>query len=450
MNAPPESTSAVQQQSSTSRSRSRRVLILAVVSALLVAGVVTGWYEIRTVAPASKSSLVRDDGPNLYQALAGLNSTVTGQTGGPWNLFSYMGIAAQQPYSSNVKGYVAENASTPIIGCQAALNGLTMFNGTIPTFNGTFNSGTAPFWQFAFYSNTSKEVLVGTSVLGTPRLYPPFPLQSNCTHAWSDFGTDPSEWTGQIETNGSLPVNSPTAAEVVWNNIDTEFVNSNTPLVELFTSGPAMISATQDLPWGIVGVDFVGCGQIGITGYGLAYYSGTTRGGQYAGQFNATTNCELTSEQGSYQVQFTNPIESAGSNVLWALTTMFVNATETGYGTLPDEWGLANWKLNFTLSTGTGTDLPMGTPVCSAWVSSTTDCGANDTGWYLVLLSGSGKWLDSYGSTGSGLAWTVPVVAVVSHEQLLIVVPGSWGLSGDSLRVDSTLSTMTASGSLVI
>ena len=157
-------------------SQSLRPLVLAIVIVVVLAGVLGGWYWIGRTENSPPVPVVRDDGPTFYQALASLNSSVANQSGGPWLIFSVMGIAAEGAYSPSVKGYVSFNNSAPVNGCQAALNGLSMFNGSIPIFNGTVNSGTAPFWQFAYYSNTSSEVLVGTNVMGTPHLFTPFSL----------------------------------------------------------------------------------------------------------------------------------------------------------------------------------------------------------------------------------------------------------------------------------
>jgi hypothetical protein len=430
-----------------------------------VSGAFGAWYWLEWSNSSPPSSLVRDDGSTLYEALAGLNSSVDNESGGPWSLFSVMGIAAEGPYSPSVKGYVSFNNSAPVNGCQAALNGLTMFNGTIPSFTGTFNSGTAPFWQFAYYSNTTGEILVGTSVLGSPLLFAPFPLGSNCTRAWGDFGLDPTEWTGQILSNSSLPADSPVAARVVWNKVDTGYLDDHQPLVELFTSGPAMLAATQDQPDGNLGVDFVSCGLAGFTGYerdwadgyGMAYYSGVSRNGSYAGQFNATTNCFLGNTAtvpgavtGAYQLLYSNTTASATPDTTLFSASAAVNFAQTGGGEYHDMWGLANWMLSLNFSTSSGQQLAIGASGCPDWVASVSDCGANSSGWYAVLLSQGGEWLASYGAGSGGGGWSVPVTAVVSHQQLVVVVPRAWSVSGDSLSITSATPYATVTGTVTL
>lgn len=67
----------------------------------------------------------------------------------------------------------------------------------------------------------------------------------------------------------------------------------------------------------------------------------------------------------------------------------------------------------------------------------------------MVVLSQSGEWINSYGLQPNGTpSWAEPVTALVSHQQLVIVVPSSWNLAGDKLAVDSTVTNSTVIGSL--
>jgi hypothetical protein len=80
-------------------------------------------------------------------------------------------------------------------------------------------------------------------------------------------------------------------------------------------------------------------------------------------------------------------------------------------------------------------------------VGEVADCVANNSGWFAVILSAGGEWLDSYGSLpGGGAGWSEPNTALVSHQQLVIVVPSGWNLSGDRFSPISTITTSTVTG----
>jgi hypothetical protein len=68
-----------------------------------------------------------------------------------------------------------------------------------------------------------------------------------------------------------------------------------------------------------------------------------------------------------------------------------------------------------------------------------------------VILSQSGEWINSYGLQPNGTrGWAEPVTALVSHQQLVLIAPSSWNLTGDVLAVSSTVSSSTVLGSLTL
>ena len=444
------------------RKTGRRVLILGIaIMVVATAGALGGWYLVQGLSHEPGSPSVRDDGPTFYQALGALNATVVNQTGGPWSLFSVMGIAAASSFSPNVVSYNVLNQSAPVNGCQAALNGLTMFNGSIPIFNGTFNSGTAPFWQLAYFSDASQEILVGTDAMGVSHLFPPFSfMSSNCTAAWGgSFARSPNQWTNQIYSNGSLPINSPAAAQVAWTNLGAGFANhwipDHSPVAEVFALGPAMLDRTQSIPGGNWGIDFLGCGLAGHSGIRNISYAGTTRDGQYTGDFNGTVNCALLNQNppgippSYYSLAFSSGSQTVSPPTEWTTVPYQVDATYSN-GSLEwtDVWGLANWMVGINLTSASGQALPLADSGCPDWVSTAALCVANQTGWYVVLLSQGGEWLGSYGMTSDGPGWSVPVTALVSHQQMVIVTPSSWNVTGDVVKVSSTFATVTIGGSV--
>lgn len=423
-----------------------RVLLVALIA--VIAGGIGTYLLVITHNPGVTPVRPRADGPTLYEALSEVNTSVRNMSGGPWALFSVWGIAAQSPFSANVISYPAQNHT--VNSCGQQFNGLTLWNGTMPLFNGTFDSGTAPFWQFAFFSSVSQAILLATDTLGVPKVFPPMAYPGPC-NAWYDLGPNPVRW---IVPPGTFPVDSPKAAQSAWGAVDQTWVHLNEPEVELITIGPGIFDGFGDVSG--YGVFFDRCGQVGVAGGAepLVLVGESTQG-LWGGTENLTTNCALQYSglgtlDGVYDLLFSPPNISAGSATTQA-TIPFQVAFAYPNGTLTkddDGWGLANWMTGINVTTSSGQHLPLGTPTCRSWVASLADCPANASGWYAVLLSSSGEWLNSYGASPNGTGWALPVDALVSHQQLVVVIPSSWSTSGGILSVTSTVSTSRVVGSV--
>jgi hypothetical protein len=430
--------------------RSNKALVVVVAILVAAAGILGSWIYVSGRGAGSPAATFRADGPTFYQALAAVNGSVAGQSGGPWALFSVFGIATQAPWSPGVVGYPSQNQTTN--ACSQQFNGLTLWNGTIPEFNGTFNSGTAPFWQFAFYSNTSQEILLATTVLGVVTVYPPFPAISPC-QPWYDFYTAPTYWAQLM----SHPlVDSPKAAGAAWTDLNRAYPPIGESAVEIMTIGPGVFDDYGDagLEYGII---FQRCGIVDVGGFQPWQLAGVGSTGEVAYVGNGTGNCALQASgygasDGVYDVVFSPPTKSTSGPTL-QVTAPFQVPEAYPNGTLTndyDAWGLANWMLDLNLTNSSGQALPLGVPGCMTWVPQMSACNASSVGRYAVLLSASGEWIDAYGSTPTGPAWTVPVASVVSHQQLVIVAPSSWNTVGDSLSVNSTVLNSKVVGSIVL
>ena len=259
-------------------------------------------------------------------------------------------------------------------------------------------------------------------------------------------------------------MNSPEAAQVAWTNLGTGFADrwiaGNSPLTEMYLLGPAMLERTSAAPpGGNWDIDFLGCGLAGYTGVRGISYAGVTRAGQYAGDFNGTENCALMSSgnpPGSpnfdYYLPFSSPSRAANFTTQSDTASFPVDATySNGSLAFTDVWGLANWMTSWNLTNSSDAQLPLGPSTCDSWVPSISDCRSDATGWYAVILSQSGEWIDSYGLQPNGSrGWAEPVTALVSHQQLVIVAPSSWNLTGDKLAVSSTVRSTTVLGSLTL
>ncbi len=430
-----------------------RVHVLSIVIVVLVVvaglGIGTWWYLNRTSGPIGPGTIL--DGPNLYQAIAEVNQSIRNESGGPWGLFSIYGVAAQAPYSANVIGYPLGNVT--VNGCQAQLNGLTLWNGTMPSFNGTLNSGTAPFWQFAYFSNVSQQIVVATNVLNSVHVYPPMPVTGPC-HPWYDL-VNPESWVKQLTP--FLP-NSPAVAQSALTEIGKlSWFYRSSPWVEVYTTGPGVFDGYGDLG-GFAGVILDRCGLLGASDLQPLLQWAESLNGTNGGYSNETTNCAVLNYPyfagyGSYDMIPGSLNMSAMSGTLQVSVSYQVGIIEHNQTTpyFFDAWGLANWMTSWNLTNASGQHLPLGVPTCRAWVASIADCGANASGWFAVVLSAGGGWINSYGVLpGGGVGWSEPVTALVSHQQLVIVVPSAWAVSGDQVSVTSTVSTSTVLGTITL
>jgi hypothetical protein len=427
------------------------VAMAAVLAVLLVLGA----FGFRIPASSKSTAETVADGPTLHEALSAVNSSIGLEGGGPWALFSVYGIAAPVPFSPNLIGYAHTNVT--VNSCSQAFDGLTLWNGTLPLFNGTFNSGTAPFWQLAYFSNSTQQILLATDVLGQASLYPPIAYPSACM-PWYDFPGSSANWTS---ANNIPEIDSSVAARVAWDaalqgSVTVgDSISVNEPETEIITVGPGVFMGLGDAV-SAYGVYFDRCGEVGVVGIQPLIAAGVGSTGQLIGTANLTHNCALIKSgvgvyDSEYDLLFSPPSINSGP-LTTQIAAGFQVAIALPNGTLGnfyDEVGLANWMTSWNLTTSSGQILPLGTPNCRSWVSSVADCVASSSGWYAVILSAGGEWVNSYGALpGGGVGWSEPVTALVSHQQLVIVLPSSWTVSGDQANVTSTVSTSTVLGSI--
>ncbi|HTT14576.1 MAG TPA: hypothetical protein VMG81_02195 [Thermoplasmata archaeon] len=416
---------------------------------------VLGAFGFRVPGSGGSNNSPVDDGPNFYQLLATVNSSVSNATGGPWSLFSVVGLAAQGDFSPNVRGYEVENQSLPVNDCQRLLPGPTVWNGTIPVTTGTLNSGTAPFWQLAYFSNVTGQVLIVTSSSGAVRVYSPIPATSGCVGAWDPLPYNLTFWADQIYSNDSLPVNSPEAAQVMWDHVGQYWSAQNSPAVEVLWLGAQLFTEIEGSPGGNWGVDYLRCGLAGLAGDQNIISGGVYRDGAYGGALSGTVNCAILNsppDAGSYRIVASTPNVTVSETAQYvALRFQDVFVYSNGTVTNDEAWGLANWMTSWNLTNTSGQRMPLATPMCRQWVATIADCSASISGWYAVILSASGGWQNSYGElSGGGVGWSEPVTALVSDQQLVIVCPNAWNVAGDTLSVTSTVATSTVNGSLAL
>jgi hypothetical protein len=423
--------------------RRNRGIAIAIVLIVALAGVLCVWtYEI--TRPSSAGPV--NDGPTFYQALSAQNESVRNQSGGPWTLFNVFGIAAPIPFSPNALGWINNQAT--INACGAQFDGLTLWNGTIPIFTGSFDSGTAPFWQFNYFSNASHDILTVTDVEGAVRVFSPISMTSTCALA-SNMGLRP--WVAAQQLS-PLPADSPVMARSAWNAIGQRWTGDNRPAYERFTfGGPAWGSGN---PGGLI-VGYGRCGELGVTGGQPVAFVSVAPDGSWENFFNGSQGCGNANPGPPvtlipYGLRFSTPTLQIGGGATRInaqfLVALGVNAT----GGYTDAFGLVSWMADLDLANSTGQRLPSVTSPCGQWVASVSECPASSSGWYAVLQSSYGLWLDSYPVNASGSSWENLMVSLVSNQTLVIIAPESWNVAGDTLSITGTSPQAMVSGSVAI
>lgn len=390
------------------------------------------------------------DGPTFAQAFSAVNDSASKHPGGPWTLSQAFGIATPIPSSPSSWGWPGDYPET-MTACQQAFNGLTIWNGTLPLFNGTFNSGTAPFWQFIFFSNQSGQLLIGTDVAGEVSVYPSIGLSSPCA-GFSGIGYKP--WTSaKIISQGLFPIDTPVMAEAAWGAVGKTWVDA-------LGKQPTEMYLIGDLPFGsgassATQLEYFTCGTLGGVGVtkGLSVFANPHNLSDVTAWENYSLGCTPTAANWTaipVHFDFTNStVTSAEEGTYYSQdfqVLMGFNVSNMSNQSL----GITSWMVNLSLASSTGTRLTLGTSGCDNWTTTYTDCLPDPAGWYVVLLSGSGGWLDSFGMTTSQGAWTLPVVPIVSGQSIVLVLPNTWVVSNATLAISSTIAGLPLTGGYVI
>ena len=403
------------------------VVVLAVtVALLLVLSVLAFRFVSPTTSPAT-SPANPGNGLTFNQAFAPVNATVANYTGGPWLPTSIVGIATEVP-AAPLPNYLSSlNLTMRLCG---ELPGVTVWNASgIPVFTGDLNSGAAPFWSFVF-KNASGSYLYSTDLEGAIRVDGPSSTFTNCLQAagiGSSYIVNPS-------------VDTPSVAQVAYSAAGEAFSTKHSPLVEYFVYGSAQVLEPDASPFGWV-VNYFRCDLVGVSGLQNYTAVGVLASGGESTTF--TDNGWLTCTLSEYRIAFGailgNSTVSFGSTTDVSLPFLVTSpAALKNNTTVYDGWGLLTWMTRLQLLGGNGQPLSVSRATCQAWVPSLTDCPSNSSGWFAVLLSQNGAWLDSYPSAANASAWAIPNVILSDQDQLVVVCPGSWNLSADIINVHGT------------
>ena len=421
----------------------RQLFVVLMVLVVAVAGAaVAADYLFR---PGGTSSpRVIDDGPTFYQALATLNASVATVSGGPWNFSAAYGVASPIPVDPASWGY--EEYDKAFASCQSDFNGQTLWNGSFPTFNGTFNSGTAPFWQAIYYSNASQSLLIGTDVEGQIHVYPPISYAAPCAK-YTGLAYQP--WLSQVfYREYGFPGNTPLMASDAWNTLANSWVGwVDRPVAEMYLFGGDQFGSGQ--AYGATQVQFFTCGTPGAAGAtpGLAVYGSSVQSPSLGDNVNYTLGCTPTTDNFtpiSLGMLFSNATVGYGPGTDTYTRSFTFNFTgPSGYtGPGYNTGGVTSSLIRLTLTAANGSTLPTAAPACPSWVASASECLAASAGWYAILEYPSGQWAGAYGSFSPGPGWNYPATPVLNNESIEVVVPAGWDDVGYQLSISATVSAL--------
>ncbi len=407
---------------------------LAIAAAVLVVTAGVGYVAYRSFASptaaghgsgASTSPVNPGNGLTFLQAFGPVNESVQGTSGSPWTPTSIVGIAPQAPAAPLPNYRLSLNETLRL--CQE-LPGVTVWNSSgIPVFNGTLNSGAAPFWSFIF-KNATGAYMYATNLEGKVTVDPPSTTFEACLMAGglgSSYLLNPTE-------------NTPAASELAYSTYGENFSSQHSPLVEYYVLGNAQLLDPDASPLGWI-VNYFRCDQVGVSGIQDYLAVGNLDNGNESGVVE--DNGWLTCTYSDYDLAFESPSNATPSGTAGRYISIPFQVTFPPSGnqtTYYDGWGLLSWMTDLTLTDSEGQQLLPTAATCAAWVPELADCPASDQGWFAVLLSENGAWLDSYPATPGSGSWTIPNVIVSSTDQLVIVTPNSWNASEDALSLYGT------------
>ncbi len=326
-------------------------------------------------------------------------------------------------------------------------------------FDGTYNSGTAPFWQFVFFSNATQQLLIATDVLGIPHLYPPIAMTSECAES---TGLSVKPW-GMSQlfdfAHGGFPGNSPGMANAAWVSLARQWAAGlqHRP-TEMFVMGAAQFGSGQPPDTMTM---FYTCGTPGGAGAtpGLDVFAGPPGDpGDTAtviGSFDYKIGCTPTANNFTaipIRVNFSNTTELSGvsASVVQTKFQFELDGAPPFNGPGYDTVGITSWMTQLNLTLSNGSALPVAKSGCSAWVPSVSSCVPSTSGWYAVLFSPDSEWEGSYAATSSGAGWSYPVLPIANNETIALVIPSDWNVAGDTLEITSTTASLPLSGAVVI
>lgn len=418
-------------------SSTRVVLVLGIGAILIIAGW-AAWMEIRPIHPSAPSaSLPVPYYPALdsTQAFNLSAAAVRNETGGPWILESVMGVVSTAPFFPiGAVSAQCQNYPGPA---------LWDMGGALVSPVSLMGTGYLPFWTMIYLNLTGADLVVIISnatahVVSVPTI---------CLTG----GRAPGQYYVNNRSDispGAFQYNTTLYAPFAWQN-----VNADVPVVPPFdtngsVAGIYIAGGSSSYYETLADVFYPGYDSTWAIQYTNCWASQVQMGGgpEYSFQdppFNLTTNTSLAWDSGTcflpqYTLQISPDAPFSATPNGWSIP---LNISGLGY-TVPsgNEPGLVTWMMALHLLTrNTAEPVPLGNVSCIARPWESLACAPTGFGWYAVLTSPNGNWMDVYSNHNGSGGWLYPNVAVMQGDGLLIDgIPGA-DPQGMDLNITSTL-----------
>jgi len=422
--------------SARASSRGKLAAVAAVVVVCVASAGVGGWLYLNH----SNGPSVPTGTTTGLAALSKIEVGLPDASGESWTLFSDIGIASPSPFTPWVLGGNPNSSANQLatIWACGSLPMTTVWNvSALASRVGNVSDGYAPFWQFMFVNRSVNGQLtfsIGSYSQGRTEVVGPLSQTNACIERLGlGYGIPmPGPSRPNLETNLGGPLAFESAAAELTTNFG--------PYALMWLDGLPMIANTGwDSFYSTAGVawqaSYYNCGLAGhippvesINSYHVSVWSqnGTpTASGPIGVAFNCTLpNYDLAGAPEQATGNPGNPQAQVGLTISGA----FNGRTQANVQ------GLAAWMLQPRIVDSNQTLAEPSTDMCADWVSDLASCPYPSEGWYGVLLSPSGQWLDSYGATNGTSAWASPGVPVLTNETFVILGSRTTDLTGATLN----------------
>jgi hypothetical protein len=450
--AKPEGTEPIFEGAAKGKRASQIVVVSITVITVVIAGLSPALLSVWGNSPVPRNTITG------LGALALVEASLVKTTSESWTLISDVGVASHDSYTPWVIGGIDGsliNASISSLATLWACGSLpltTVWNTSgLPVRGGNLTDGFAPFWEFLFAnaSGSSQFVFaIGTYVSGSVKVLGPLNQANPCIRA---LGLGP----GFVPPIASLPsLETDIGGELAYRaltSLDAHFG----PYAVVWTNGwPIIANSGWDSTIYTFGagwiVTFYECGLVGvspasstITSWHVVVWLQNgipTSGGASSTRFGCTLP--------SYNVTITEQASSRQGTGFAASFSLADNGFSAG-SYVADEQGLAAWMVLPKLQRSLGGAPELAPDLCPHWLNGIASCDVPAAGWYAVLLSPGGQWLDSYGVINGSPAWADPGVPVISTETVDILSAFSLSSSGITFQLSSNVTSPVIASNIV-